>query len=95
MKVTLSGFAYRGLIKKAKEKGYGITLFFVYLNTFNLAIERVAIRVSKGGHSIPRDVIIRRYHKGLSNFKRFAELADDWYIYDNSGREYELVALVT
>lgn len=89
---TLSGLTYLSFIKKAKEKGYGITFFFVYLNTVNLAIERVGIRVSKGGHSIPGDVIERRYHKGLSNFSRYAAMANDWYVYDNSGSEYVLVA---
>ncbi len=89
---TLSGLAYLGFIKKAKEKGYGITLFFVYLNSINLAKERVALRVSKGGHTIPGDVIERRYYKGLRNFSRYAMEADDWYIYDNSGSGYELVA---
>jgi predicted ABC-type ATPase len=89
---TLSGLAYLSFIKTAKEKGYGITFFFVFLNSVNLAIERVAIRVSKGGHSIPKDVIERRYYKGLKNFAKYAAEADDWYVYDNSGREYEMVA---
>jgi len=30
--------------------------------------------------------------KGLANFTRYAAEADDWYIYDNSGPAYELVA---
>ncbi len=89
---TLSGLTYFTFIKKAKEKGYGITFFFVYLNSVNLAIERVAIRVSKGGHSIPKDIIERRYYKGLRNFSRYATEANDWYVYDNSGSEYQLVA---
>ena len=89
---TISGLIYIDFIKKAKKKGYGITFFFVYLNSVNLAKERVAIRVSKGGHSIPHDVIERRYYKGLHNFSLFAQEADDWYVYDNSGSGYELVA---
>lgn len=89
---TLSGHTYLDFIRKAKEKGYGVTFFYVYLNSVNLAIERVAIRVSKGGHSIPKDVIERRYFKGLSNFSKYAEEADDWFVYDNSGKNYELVA---
>lgn len=89
---TLSGLTYLKFIRKAKEKGYGITFFFVYLNSFHLAIERVAIRVSKGGHNIPQEVIERRYAKGLQNFSGYAAETDDWYVYDNSGSEYELVA---
>lgn len=89
---TLSGLTYIEFIKKVKAKGYGITFFFVYLNSVELAKERVAIRVTKGGHSIPVDVIERRYYKGLENFKRYSKEANDWYVYDNSGKEYELVA---
>ena len=89
---TLSGFTYIDFIRKAKERGYGITLFFVFLNSVNLAKERVAIRVSKGGHSIPGEVIERRYFKGLGNFSKYATEANDWYVYDNSGKNYELVA---
>ena len=75
---TLSGLTYLDFIRKAKEKGYGITLFFVFLNSVKLAKERVAIRVSKGGHSIPDEVIERRYHKGLLNFSTYAKEANDW-----------------
>jgi predicted ABC-type ATPase len=89
---TLSGLTYFGIIKKAKGKGYGITLLFVYLNSVALANERVAIRVSKGGHSIPEDVIERRYYKGLRNFKIYAAEANGWYIYNNSGSDYALIA---
>lgn len=89
---TLSGLAYLKFITTAWEKGYGITFFFVFINSFHLAIARVALRVSKGGHHIPPDVIERRYYKGLQNFSRYAAQANDWYLYDNSGSEYKLVA---
>lgn len=89
---TLSGLAYVSLIKRAREAGYTITLFFVYLTSVELAKERVLIRVSKGGHSIPPEVIERRYSKGLRSFHSYAQLSDNWYIYDNSGSNYELVA---
>jgi predicted ABC-type ATPase len=84
--------SYLKFINEAKTVGYNITFFFVYLNSIELAKNRVAIRVSKGGHSIPEDVISRRYPKGLQNFIKYAEIADDWYLYDNSGGEYKLVA---
>jgi predicted ABC-type ATPase len=89
---TLSGFSYLKFVTAAKKKGYSVVLFFVYLSGFQLAQQRVAIRVSKGGHNIPEDVIERRYFKGLNNFSKFAEEATDWYVYNNSGTEYELVA---
>lgn len=69
-----------------------MTLFFVWLNSIDLAKERVANRVSKGGHNIPKDVIERIYDKGIKNFAIYAREVDSWYIYDNSGPEYQLVA---
>ncbi|RYD83476.1 MAG: zeta toxin [Sphingobacteriales bacterium] len=89
---TLSGTAYLQLLQNAKNSGYGITFFFVYLNNVELAKNRVALRVSKGGHNIPTPIIERRYNKGLENFVKYSKLADAWYIYDNSGSSYELVA---
>ena len=72
--------------------GFNIILFFVYLSGFELARQRVLIRVSKGGHNIPPDVIQRRYFKGIKNFSGYAEKVNDWYIYDNSGPEFVLIA---
>ena len=88
---TLSGLSYLKFIRAAKQKDYDIVLFFVCLNSVELAINRVATRVAKGGHNIPKDVIERRFAKGIQNFTKYAKEANDWYIYDNSGREYQLV----
>lgn len=61
-----------------------------------LAIERVAIRVSMGGHSIPIEIIERRYYKGLHNLQKyFLPLSTDWNIVDNSQQEIELIAKST
>lgn len=89
---TLSGLSYLRFIELARSKGYSIILFFVYLAGFELAQQRVAIRVSKGGHNIPGDTIKRRYFKGISNFSKYSLQSDSWYIYDNSGTDYTLVA---
>ncbi len=89
---TLSGLAYLKFIRMAKLSGYDITFFFVWLNNFELAKGRVAARVSKGGHNIPEEVIERRYEKGIKNFSKYSIEADNWYVYDNSGTEYLLIA---
>lgn len=89
---TLSGLSYLKFIINAKLKGYNITFFFLYLNSVEMAKERVKLRVSKGGHNIPEDVIERRYNKGLNNFSKYAAMADDWYLLDNSTNEYNLIA---
>lgn len=50
-----------------------------------LNVLRVAERVRQDGHNIPKEIIERRYEKGLQNFFRlYQPIADDWYFYDNS-----------
>jgi predicted ABC-type ATPase len=88
---TLSGLSYIDLIRKAKLSGYYVVLFFVYLESEEIAIERVASRVKKGGHNIPVDVIRRRYKKGIGNFVKYSDEVDDCYLYNNTD-EYELIA---
>jgi predicted ABC-type ATPase len=89
---TLSGLSYLELIRKAKLSGYYVILFFVWLKSEEMAIERVAGRVKKGGHNIPTEVIKRRYKKGIENFVRYSDECHDSYLYDNSNTEYELIA---
>jgi predicted ABC-type ATPase len=82
---TLSTKSYKNLITACKAKGYKIKLLFFWLNSSELAIDRVKIRVSQGGHNIPDDVIKRRYKRGLENFfKIFMPLCDYWQFIDNS-----------
>ena len=58
-----------------------------------MAINRVAIRVSEGGHNIPTEVITRRYSRGIENlFKIYIPLCDDWAVFDNSNNTPELIA---
>jgi predicted ABC-type ATPase len=89
---TLSGLAYIRFIKRAKIAGFEVVFFFVHLHSHLLAQSRVFFRVSNGGHNIPPDVIERRYYKGLKNFVTYQLLADDWYVFDNSGTEYVPIA---
>lgn len=93
IETKLTTLSYQRTIEFAKMKGYTITLLFFWLNDVNLAIERVKIRVLEGGHGIPPEVIIRRYHKGISNLIRiFVNLSDYWLVIDNSNRSYSFIA---
>lgn len=44
---------------------------YLWLNSVDLAIERVGKRVATGGHSIPEDTIRRRYRTGIQNLSKF------------------------
>ena len=50
-------------------------------------------RVQAGGHSIPSDIVRRRFHRGTTNFfSYYQSLADSWYLFDNSDIPPVLVA---
>lgn len=90
---TLSSRSYVGLIKQAKGEGYTVNLIYYWLDSVELAIKRVKIRVSEGGHNIPTETIIRRYYAGLKNFiNLYSDRVDYWMLIDNSQTEPQLIA---
>jgi predicted ABC-type ATPase len=76
---TLATRSYLSLIKEAHALGYEVTLLFIWLDSPKAALQRVARRVAKGGHNIPKDVIERRYYRGISNLiTLFIPVVDTW-----------------
>ena len=94
IETTLSTRSYYKLVETAHQKGYNVTLLYFWLESPEQAIERVAERVSKGGHDIPKDVIIRRYWAGLNNlFDIYVPIVDSWILVNNSQTPRIIVAL--
>jgi predicted ABC-type ATPase len=80
-------------ITEAKEKGYRITLLFFWLQSIELANERVRTRVLEGGHNIAIEIVKRRYKKGIKNlFDIYLPIVDGALIFDNSEGKHELLA---
>ena len=66
--------ATRTLLKTAKQAqsaGYTVTLLYCWLNSPDMAVERVRARVEAGGHNIPEETIRRRYSRGIITFSTF------------------------
>jgi predicted ABC-type ATPase len=91
---TLSGKTYVRLLKDLKKgKGYHIHLFFLWISSVKLALERIELRVQHGGHSVPETVVRRRFDKGLYNFLHFYQrIIDSWVMFDNSGDTPKMIA---
>ncbi|OXA92106.1 zeta toxin family protein [Flavobacterium hercynium] len=84
---TLSAKSYASIVKKAQDQGYFVTLIFFWLNSVELAKQRVKIRVNEGGHNIPEDVIERRYIRGIKNFfKIYLNKCNNVMLFDNSNK---------
>ncbi len=90
---TLAAKSYARLVKLAKSQGYFVTLIYFWLNSPELAVERVRNRVNSGGHDIPISVIYRRYESGMNNLGNiYLPICDFWLIIDNSEPPFQIVA---
>lgn len=90
---TLSSKTYKNFICRAKTKNYKVTLLFFWLQSVELAKERVRTRVLEGGHNIEENVIERRYYRGIKNlFEIYLNLVDATLIFDNSFGKHQLIA---
>lgn len=85
IETTLATRSYKNLVIRAKERGYEVVLVFFWLRSPMQAEQRVALRVASGGHNIPKEVIHRRYWRGIQNlFEIFIPIVDSWSLYNNS-----------
>ncbi len=90
---TLSGKAYLKLLKKLKEHGYSVSIFFLWVPNTALALRRIRDRVAVGGHDVPASDVKRRFARGLDNFfKYYKPMADTWLLFDNSDVKPRLLA---
>jgi predicted ABC-type ATPase len=71
-------------VKRAKDKGYFIRLFFVGTESPTINASRIARRVMEGGHDVPISKIISRYSKSIANCCIVSKIVDRVYVYDNS-----------
>src|ERR1043166_7771077 len=90
---TLASRSFAPWISQLIAQGWRFDLLFLWLPSENLAVARVQDRVRHGGHSVPEEVIRRRYRGGLRNFFRlYRPIATSWLMYDNSGDVLRLIA---
>ncbi|HEY6348136.1 MAG TPA: zeta toxin family protein [Candidatus Angelobacter sp.] len=85
LETTLSGRSYMGLIRRLKNRGYKIHIYFLWVPTDAITLSRVKERVLKGGHDVPEVDVRRRFGRSIENFlNHYRPLADSWILFDNS-----------
>lgn len=93
IETTLSTRSYVQLVHRAQSLDYKVHLIFFFLETEEQAIQRVAQRVSNGGHGIPEVDIRRRFHRGIYNLLNlYMPICDSALIYNNALGDAILVA---
>jgi predicted ABC-type ATPase len=82
---TLAARTYAGWLKSLRETGYVIALYYFWLHSADLAVARVALRVTLGGHNVPEATVRRRYDLSLRNLLHlYRPLVNVWQVYNTS-----------
>ena len=93
---TLSGLTYIDRFRDAKEKGFRLVFFYIWVGSAKLSIERIRHRVAKGGHHVPNADVIRRFGRSIRNFfNHYQPLAYKFYIFDNRAEKPVMIAFGT
>lgn len=80
---TLSGTRTERTIRRAKDLGYTIRLYYIGLDTVEESLGRIQNRVAKGGHNIPREDVERRFSTRFADVLRVLPYCDEARFFDN------------
>lgn len=82
-------------LKSAARMGYTVVLYFIGISSAEMCDERVAMRVSQGGHSVPAEKLSSRFPRILANLRNAVRDLPHVLIYDNDdlSRPYRLAAV--
>lgn len=93
VETTLAGKYFLRVIRKLRNHKYDIVLIFTFVENEQEALNRINIRVKKGGHDIPEEDVRRRYRRSKNNFwNMYRALVDEWNLFLNSEDDFSLVA---
>jgi predicted ABC-type ATPase len=84
-----------GFLREAAAAGYTVVLCFIGISGADVSEQRVAMRVTQGGHDVPTEKLESRYPRTIANFKTaLIEIPYVW-IFDNDDLRapYRLVAV--
>ncbi|MBI2895773.1 MAG: zeta toxin family protein [Deltaproteobacteria bacterium] len=71
-------------LRRAKDRGYFVRVFFIGTSDPRINAARIAGRVMEGGHTVPIEKIVTRYVRSMANLSAVLRLSDRVYVFDNS-----------
>jgi predicted ABC-type ATPase len=93
---TLSGRSYLPFIKRLRDDGYTVHLFFLWPRSIELTLRRIMERVALGGHNVPEADVRRRFDRTVRNlFQHYQHCVNSWMMFDNSGADFVRIAYET
>jgi predicted ABC-type ATPase len=89
---TLSGRTYLPLLRRVKQAGFRLHMFYLWIPTVDLALLRIRYRVQGGGHDVPERDVRRRFGRTLGNlFTLYRPLLDTLHFLNNSSYTPRLI----
>ncbi|MGA3144052.1 MAG: zeta toxin family protein [Verrucomicrobiota bacterium] len=70
-------------LKQAAQQGYAVVLCFVGIADSDRSEERVAMRVTQGGHDVPTDKLTARFPRTMTNLTQAIRELPCVFIFDN------------
>jgi predicted ABC-type ATPase len=70
-------------LKEAVAQGYTVVLCFIGISSAEVSEERVAMRVSQGGHDVPTEKLISRFPRTLANLQSAIRDLPHVMVFDN------------
>lgn len=91
---TLSGLTIQKVFSSSRDAGYAITVAFMFVDSADVCVARVAERVRAGGHNVPESDIRRRFKRSIRNFWTiYRNMADNWVLLYNGGTALQDIAV--
>lgn len=92
IETTLAGLTYLPRLRDAVARGWRVHLLYFAVASPEIALARIARRVSEGGHDVPEADARRRFERSATNLLRYIELASLWRVFDNNGAQPRVAA---
>jgi predicted ABC-type ATPase len=73
-----------GMLRKALDAGYEVTLLYIGIASPELSERRVDQRIARGGHDVPRDRLASRYERSIANLQQAIVFVPAVQLFDNS-----------
>jgi predicted ABC-type ATPase len=82
-------------LQEIAQTGYTVLLCFIGVSGPHVSEERVAMRVSQGGHDVPTSKLLTRYPRIFANLKGAIQKLPHVWVFDNNDLRtpYRLVAI--
>jgi len=84
IETVLSSRKYEKYMKEVKTLGGEVGMFYVGVDTVQMSIDRVEMRVKEGGHDVPLQKLRDRWPRSLDNLVTWAREVDYLYVFVNN-----------